>query len=127
MSIFKPKATVPVYNHHLWNSVEDLPSEIQEPVIWRLGHWGALDESDWQRLRDLCGEGRHSVQEIFEAERMRWAVKHVMKQCPTLCARAAFKAVALLINKSPERVRQVYYGCKVSTGQDGGEGLAKAG
>ncbi len=38
---------------------------------------------------------------------MHWAVKHVMKQCPTLCARAAFKAVALLTNKSPEGVRQI--------------------
>ncbi len=41
--------------------------EIQGTAIWCLGHWGALYEADWQRLRELCGEGRPPVQETLEA------------------------------------------------------------
>lgn len=97
------------HNPHLWTTAKDLPAEIREAVIWRLGHWGQLDDADWQRLHELCGAGKQSVQEIFEAERLRWAVIHLLNAVPGITVKAAFQAVALVACKSPSRVKQVFY------------------
>ncbi|MEN6586116.1 MAG: hypothetical protein ABFE02_08765, partial [Sulfuricella sp.] len=69
-----------------------------------------LDDAYWQRLHELCGAGKQSVQEIFEAERLRWAVSHLLSVFEgTITTGAAIKAVAVIACKSPDRVKQVYY------------------
>jgi hypothetical protein len=49
------------------------------------------------------------VQEIFEAERLRWAVIHLLNAVPGITVKAAFQAVAIISGKSSDRIRQVYY------------------
>jgi hypothetical protein len=98
------------YNHLVWSSQADLPVELRDAIVWRLGFWGEIQESDWRRLHDLCGSGKQSVQEIFEAERLRWAVAYVLSRFEgRISTVAAIKAVSLVACKSPDRVKQVYY------------------
>lgn len=96
-------------NYRIWSSVEDIPKDFREAVIWRLGCWGSVDPDDKTRLVELCGAGTQAVIAIFEAERIRWAVKHLLQQFPgAITTQASIKAVALISGKSFDRVDQIY-------------------